>query len=110
MLSDKIKQRIKELGLTIPKAAERCGVPQSTLYSYVNEQRTPTITILKKISSGLGIPIEELVRDEKEFEDMMCDPDLKIMFEKVGRLSPQARKSIIDFMNYVYEQENKNKK
>jgi len=29
------------------------------------------------------------------------------MFEKVGKLTPAARKSIIDFINFVYEQEKK---
>lgn len=40
----------------------------------------------------------------------MKDPQLKIMFEKVGKLTPEARKSIIDFINFVYEQEKKKSK
>lgn len=107
MLSKKIENRIKEKGLTVNSAAKKCGMSHATLWNIINKRRNPSLKIVKKISDGLNIPIEELVQEESDFEAVMSDPELKIMFEKVGKLSPQARKSILDFINFAYEQEKK---
>jgi len=106
-IGDKIKKRIKELNISYEQAAKRCGIKKATLYSYVSNRSIPTIINLKKIADGLNISIDELLKEDKDIEEILKDPELKIMFEKVGKLTPEARKSIIDFINFVYEQEKK---
>jgi transcriptional regulator with XRE-family HTH domain len=107
MLSQKIEKRIQEIGLTVNSAAKKCGLSHATLWNIIKKRRNPSLKIVKQISDGLSISIEELVKDEDDFTEIMSDPELKIMFEKVGKLSPQARKSIIEFINYAYDQEKK---
>lgn len=109
-IGDKIKKRIEELGLSFEQAAKKCGIKKATLYSYAVNRSIPTIINLKKIAEGLNISIDELLKEEEDFEEIMKDPELKIMFEKVGQLTPEARKSILDFINFVYEQEKSKRK
>lgn len=50
-------------GLTLQQLATRCGVAASTIHKIEAQQMVPTITVLLKISRGLGCRPEELVRD-----------------------------------------------
>lgn len=106
-IGEKIKKIREKRGLTQTELARRCGVPHATIWNIENGKRNPGFKVLPKIAEVLNVSIDELLKEEEDFEELMKDPELKIMFEKVGKLTPEARKSIIDFINFVYEQEKK---
>lgn len=106
-IGEKIKRMREAKGLTASQLARRVGVPHATIWNIENGKRRPGIKVLPGLSRALNISIDELLQEEEHFEEVMADPELKIMFEKVGKLSPQARKSILDFINFAYEQEKK---
>jgi transcriptional regulator with XRE-family HTH domain len=64
-----IGARLKELRkarkLTLSRTGEMTGVSVSTLSKIENGMVSPSFDIIKRISDGLGIPIEDLVANEK---------------------------------------------
>lgn len=52
-------------GLTLQQLATRCGVAASTIHKIEAQQMVPTVSVLLKISRGLGCRPGELVRDRE---------------------------------------------
>jgi transcriptional regulator with XRE-family HTH domain len=57
-----LKQIRRRLDLTLAQTAARTGVSASALSKIENGQVSPSFDIIKRISNGLGVEIEELVR------------------------------------------------
>lgn len=55
-------------GLTLQQLATRSGVAASTIHKVEAQQMVPTVSVLLKISKGLGCRPEELIRDGDEDE------------------------------------------
>ena len=67
MSKNNIRQIISDKGLTVPEAARLCGLPVPTVSAhYYGQRKTMTIQIAAKYADGLGVRIEEIVKD-KEF-------------------------------------------
>lgn len=55
-------------GLTLQQLATRSGVAASTIHKVEAQQMVPTVSVLLKISKGLGCRPEQLIRDGDEDE------------------------------------------
>lgn len=67
----RIKEVIKEKGLTITELAEKMGINRVNLSSMVNGN--PTVETLNKIADALGVPITELFeRPKKDSLHLTC--------------------------------------
>lgn len=60
----RIKEVIKEQGLTITELAEQMGINRVNLSNMVNGN--PTVETLNKIADALGVPITELFEQPKK--------------------------------------------
>lgn len=72
-----LRRRIKNLshkkGYSMNKFAKRCGVPISTLSSFLTGRCSSiTITTLYQICSGFGITMKEFFEDDT-FENLLDD-------------------------------------
>jgi len=54
----KIKEVIKEKGLTVQSLAERMGINRVGLSNHINGN--PSVAVLEKIADALGVSIQEL--------------------------------------------------
>ncbi|AVX31847.1 Transcriptional regulator, contains XRE-family HTH domain [Carboxydocella thermautotrophica] len=77
-LGEYIRNKRKERGLSLRECARMCDISHSYLDSLekgkdprTNKPVSPTIDTLKKISKGLGVPINELL----EAADIKTDPN-----------------------------------
>jgi transcriptional regulator with XRE-family HTH domain len=61
----RIKEVIKEKGLTVAKVAELMGVQQTSLSRIINGGNT-TLEMLEKIAAALDVPVAELLQSESE--------------------------------------------
>jgi transcriptional regulator with XRE-family HTH domain len=61
----RIKEVIKEKGLTVAKVAELMGVQQTSLSRIINGGNT-TLEMLEKIATALDVPVAELLQSESE--------------------------------------------
>lgn len=59
-----IKARRKELGITQPHLAELCDISINTLYKLERGQSNPTIDILNKIITVLGMQLTLEVKQQ----------------------------------------------
>lgn len=61
----RIKEVIKEKGLTITELADKMGINRVNLSSMVNGN--PTVETLEKIATALNVPISALFAAERDF-------------------------------------------
>jgi putative transcriptional regulator len=59
-LSNKIKERRAELGLTQAELADRVGVTRKTVNTVENSVFTPSATLAIKLAEALGLSVEQL--------------------------------------------------
>lgn len=59
----RIKEVIKEKGMTVQTLADKMGINRVGLSNHINGN--PSVTVLEKISAALEVPIQELFEKEK---------------------------------------------
>jgi putative transcriptional regulator len=64
-LSNRIKERRSELGLTQAELAERVGVTRKTVNTVENGIFTPSTILALKLAEALGLTVEQLFRIEE---------------------------------------------
>ena len=69
MFGDNIKRLMRENGYTQKQLAMRAGCTESAISRYVNNERTPSIRVLKHLAIALGVTVDEIIGDEGEEQD-----------------------------------------
>ena len=64
LVSQKIRQAMKEAGLTQQKLADKLGITNPVINVWVTGKRNPTVESLKKIAQATGKPYSYFVDDE----------------------------------------------
>lgn len=64
-IGKKLKQRAKEIDLSNAQVARRVGVGERSYYNYINDEREPNLTTLKKIAEVLDMSLDELLGVER---------------------------------------------
>ena len=59
----RIKEVIKEKGMTVQTLADKMGINRVGLSNHINGN--PSVAVLEKISTALEVPIQELFEKEK---------------------------------------------
>ncbi len=65
-MESRIKDILKEKGVTISSLAEQIGTPQTSLSRALGENGNPTFDTLSKIANALGVSVSELFDPAKE--------------------------------------------
>nr|WP_263323182.1 helix-turn-helix domain-containing protein [Neobacillus sp. Marseille-Q6967] len=74
MIGDRVKKLRLEKKMSLSELAEHAGVAKSYLSSLErNLQRNPSIQFLEKISSVLNVPVDHLIHDQVNKEDLDSD-------------------------------------
>ena len=83
-LSKNLKKYRKEKELTQKELAQKIGVSTITIQNYENNRREPNINTLKEIAKALGVPINDLLKDnELERKKFKEDFDINIFEPRV---------------------------
>ena len=64
-LTNRIKEKRGELGLTQAELAERVGVTRKTVNTVENGVFVPSALLALKLAEALSVPVEELFRIER---------------------------------------------
>ena len=63
MIGDNIKRLMKENGYTQKQLAIRSQCTEGAISRYVNNEREPSVKILKNLAISLGVTVDELIKD-----------------------------------------------
>ncbi|MUK89072.1 helix-turn-helix domain-containing protein [Ornithinibacillus sp. L9] len=108
MIGEKIKQLRQEKKMSISELAEKANVAKSYLSSIErNLQSNPSIQFIEKISSVLGVSVNEIINTDKskQLEDL-DDEWIKIVQEAMDSgVSKEQFKEYLEFNKWRKEQE-----
>lgn len=82
----RLKEILKEKGLTISGFANMVGITQANMSNIVNLKSSPTLDTLNRISEALNISVTELFRKEE---------DIEIYVKYRGQMHKITKKSIL---------------
>lgn len=90
-----VKENLKKIrhnrNLSLDKLATKCGVSRAMLSQIEQGKSAPTISILWKIASGLGVPFSELIKDKmKEGMQVLKYENTKALFSSSKVFSTRA--------------------
>lgn len=72
MIGDNIKSLMKLNGYTQKQLAMRAGCTEAAISKYVNNEREPSITILKNLAIALGLSVDKLISGADVVEVVRC--------------------------------------
>lgn len=58
---DRIREMLKNKGMTQRELAEKAGITEASISRYINDKRIPKITFVRKIADALGTTIDYLI-------------------------------------------------
>lgn len=112
--------------MTLEEMAEFLGTTKQALSRYERGERTPKITLAAKFADMLEVPLEDLAGYEYHdtdptFEDaafgvdlskytaddfhllesLHQDPELRILFDRVQRMSPEDKKKMLQISGII---------
>lgn len=109
LIGEKIKKLRKEKKMSISELAEKANVAKSYLSSIErNIQSNPSIQFIEKISSVLGVTVNELIRENNLSEiEELDDEWLKIVQEAMASgVTKEQFKEYLEFNTWRNKQGN----
>jgi XRE family transcriptional regulator, regulator of sulfur utilization len=90
-VKDNLKKIRHNRNLSLDKLASKCGVSRAMLSQIEQGKSAPTISVLWKIASGLGVPFSELIKDKmKEGMQVLRFENTKALFSSSKVFSTRA--------------------
>ena len=118
-LGDRLREARLQRGLTLERAAEEIGVRLNTVWRYEKGEIKPSEPVIKVCSQVYGKPIPWFYGEEPVPEiDPDYEADLELVMNEASlalrqvsdRLSPEAIKSIADYIRFVDEREERERR
>jgi len=116
VLSDNIKKLISINKITAKKLAEMVGVSPTHISYILNNKREPSIELLGKIATALGVSIDETFQDKTSKEPSSLS-EISLNNEKQKQintvaahldeknLTPQKLKLLNDYIDILFNEE-----
>lgn len=97
--NERLRQLLKERGLTTYKMAELSGLSHTTLANVFKRNTVPSIPTLERICDGFGITLSQFFAEGAMVE---MTPELQQLFDGWVNLTPKQKAAVlqmIDAMN-----------
>ncbi|WP_052339965.1 XRE family transcriptional regulator [Gorillibacterium massiliense] len=108
MIGDEIRRLRLRKGMSLTQFAERAEVAKSYLSNVErNIQTNPSVHILKRISSALGVPFEVLLRPERDVVHEELDPEWRDLLHNLieSGIPKRDMRVFLDFTRWRLAQE-----
>jgi transcriptional regulator with XRE-family HTH domain len=110
-LSEKVRVKREEKGLTQAELANLSGITQATISRLESGEVTQLKSDkLKGLAQALGVTVDFLIgkKERMEFEETLtADETAKVIFRGFEKLSDERRKQVQDFVEYLVKREKK---
>jgi transcriptional regulator with XRE-family HTH domain len=103
LLPERIVATRKKAGLNQAQLAEKAGVTPAAISQIENGLRTPTIPVLRKITSVLNVSLDYLTgrSDESDLQDILQDQEVQTFYRGFKTLDPGDKKTIMDTVEFL---------
>ncbi|WP_143316888.1 helix-turn-helix transcriptional regulator [Clostridium sp. HBUAS56017] len=120
-IGEKIKSLRKLNKLTLRELNSKTGLSISFISDIENKRRNPSIDNLKLLASALNVSVSQLLDDSNDLslKDMqtkkesidhklnLLEGDMKVLFQKVSKLSEEDRQKVIKMLDIFIDENNK---
>ncbi len=91
----KLKQRLKEMGLSQADLAERVGTSQSQVSDWVRKKSEPTVRYGAKVAEALGVTMDYLFRDAVTEKGQGITLEEQMLIEAIREMGPDGTKRLM---------------
>ena len=117
-LRERLRLAREHRGWTQQEAGDRAGVSANMIYMYEAGQRKPSTLALKGLAALYAKPVDWFYGNEEEDSDPQLEADLELVMNEAslalraasGQLSPEAIRSIADYIRFVHEREERERR
>jgi XRE family transcriptional regulator, master regulator for biofilm formation len=107
MIGDRVKKLRLDKKMSLSELAEQAGVAKSYLSSLErNLQRNPSIQFLEKISSVLNVPVDHLIHDQINTDELDSDWMNLVKEAMNSGVSKEQFKDFLEFNKWRINQNN----
>jgi XRE family transcriptional regulator, master regulator for biofilm formation len=109
MIGDRVKKFRQEKKMSLTELADQAGVAKSYLSSLErNLQQNPSVQFLEKIASVLEIPVDHLIHDQINKENLDNDWMNIVKEAMLSGVSKDQFREFLEFNKWRVNQNNKN--
>ena len=107
MIGDRVKKLRLEKKMSLSELADQAGVAKSYLSSLErNLQRNPSIQFLEKIASVLNVPVDHLIHEQENLEELDNDWMNLVKEAMSSGISKEQFKEFLEFNKWRINQQN----
>ena len=99
--TDKLRRARAALGLSQAALARRVGVSQGLIWAIENGRKTPSLSVLVKLSTALSLPLDALINAEEVTDSRQATPKPPC---KGFRLSPATERKLRELADWLREE------
>jgi XRE family transcriptional regulator, master regulator for biofilm formation len=108
MIGDRVKLLRLEKKISLSELADQAGVAKSYLSSLErNLQRNPSIQFLEKIASVLNVPVDHLIHDQINKEELDSEWMGIVKDAMISGVSKEQFRDFLEFNKWRVNQNNK---
>src|SRR3954468_7921671 len=108
MIGDRVKKLRLEKKMSLSELALKAGVAKSYLSSLErNLQTNPSVQFLEKIGSVLGVPVDNLILEQPNKEDLDSDWMKLVQEAMASGVSKEQFREFLEFNKWKGAQQNK---
>ena len=94
--NERLRQLLKERGLTTYKMAELSGLSHTTLANVFKRNTVPSIPTLERICNGFGITLSQFFAEGAMVE---MTPELQQLFDGWVNLTPKQKEAVVQMID-----------
>ena len=111
-LTERIRLKMMEKGLTQAQLARNAGITPAALSQIINGARVPSSPILLKLATALSVSVDFLLgnADESRLQDVLENEQIQVLYREFSGLGREDQDQIIDMIEFLKQKAAKKKK
>jgi len=110
-VATRIKDRRIALGATQTQLAKKAELTPAAISQFESGARKPSFDALSRLAEALRVTTDYLLgKKELDYEDLLTDPRVSVMFRGMMELSESDKEAMLEFYEFLKNRKEKNGK
>ena len=110
-VATRIKDRRIALGATQTQLAKKAELTPAAISQFESGARKPSFDALSRLAEALRVTTDYLLgKKELDYEDLLTDPRVSVMFRGMMDLSESDKEAMLEFYEFLKSRKEKNGK